>query len=75
MATESTANGESFLPKLDQYWIKRGATKPIVMPNERLIAVSHEHWIKYVFPSVLHIRQYNRGCLVARLSVILASVS
>ena len=54
MSEQPTSNGTSFRSKLDQYWVKR-SIKPAVIPNERLLSVSHEHWIKYVFPSFLYV--------------------
>ena len=54
MTEHSHTNGLSHLSKLDQYWIRR-SVKPAVLPNERLLSISSEHWIKYVFPSILYI--------------------
>ncbi len=44
----------SDLSALDRYWVKREPIRPSVMPNERLLLISDEHWIKYVFPLVVY---------------------
>ena len=75
MAQESATDGTSFLSKLDQYWIKRGVAKPALLPNERLIAVSHEHWIKYVFPSVLYVLLVGAGILLFNVAALTTSSS
>ncbi len=41
------------LSGLSQYWIKRDVPIP-VHPNERLLFLTDEHWIKYVFPSIVY---------------------
>ena len=55
MTKESKDTGLSLLSRLDQYWVRRSMVKPAVLPNECILAVSPEHWIKYAFPSVLSV--------------------
>ncbi|MBP7114409.1 MAG: hypothetical protein KBA40_03075 [Candidatus Peribacteraceae bacterium] len=48
--------GMSLLPSLEPYW-KKSPNAPKVRPvsNEKLLRISGEHWIKYVFPSFLFV--------------------
>ncbi len=71
MHEQQTSNGTFFLSKLDQYWVKR-AIKPVVMPNERLLSVSHEHWIKYVFPSFLYVALTGTSLLLLYFAALFA---
>lgn len=42
------------LSVLDRYWVTREPIRPSVMPNEHLLLISDEHWIKYVFPLIVY---------------------
>lgn len=45
----------TFLQGLEKYWVKAQGQKFLGTSNERLIRISGEHWIKYVFPTFLWI--------------------
>lgn len=66
-------NGSAILSKLNQYWVKRPVEKPAIMPNEQLLSVSREHWIKYVFPSFLYIALGGTSILLFYFSALSAS--
>lgn len=54
MTPLSDKDGLSLLGKLDRYWTSRSPSQPRLLPNERLICISPEHWIKYALPSVFY---------------------
>ena len=64
MADTPPLNGTSIFSKLEGYWTKRPAEKPIIKNNETLIAVYHEHWIKYVFPVFLYVILMTAGFIL-----------
>jgi hypothetical protein len=61
--------GLSLLSALDRYWVKRSSSQPKAIADERLICISPEHWIKYVFPSVLY-----AFLLTAALALLVSAV-
>ncbi|MBI5156343.1 hypothetical protein HZA45_03665 [Candidatus Peregrinibacteria bacterium] len=72
MTNESPANGLSLLSRLDRYWIKRPAPGPVLTAHERLICISTEHWIKYVFPSLLYALLMGTSAFFLYLAVLAA---
>ncbi len=54
MSLTEPTDGTSFLSRLDRYWVRRPPAQVPVLSNEHLICVSPEHWIKYVFPSIIY---------------------
>lgn len=55
MPDDTEIQGKAFLSKLVQYWVKNSAKKPSAASNERLICITSDHWIVYVFPSFLYV--------------------
>lgn len=55
MQDDSSPPDLSALSKLNRHWVRREPIRPHVMKNERLILISDEHWIKYVFPFLVYL--------------------
>lgn len=51
--SETNNDHRAYLSGLEKYWVKTQKPKLLGFSNERLICVSREHWIKYVFPTFL----------------------
>jgi|GEM_PF-1144830 len=54
MTTEQNSDGRGFLEGLEKYWVQLKAPRFYPVSSEKLLRVSPEHWIKYVFPTFLY---------------------
>ncbi len=50
---DAERDDRAYLSGLEKYWVKAQGPKLLGSSNERLIRISGEHWIKYVFPTFL----------------------
>lgn len=72
MNMESNSDNMSFLSRLDRYWVKHPLAKPLLVPNEYLICISPEHWIKYLFPSFLYVALMVSGGILVSVAALSA---
>ncbi len=69
MQEQPSASAGSPLSTLDKYWVQR-SLKPSPLPREKLICYTPEHWIKYVFPSILYLILVYGGAMLLYLAMI-----